>query len=63
MPKYLVTIYYSASIDYEVGAENEEQAVELAKAIEEPKDKWIEKVWDSVEYEDAFAREELPADA
>ena len=63
MPKYVVSIYYSASIDYEVEAPDETSAVEMAKAIEDPPDEFPGKIMESLEYEDAFVREELPADA
>jgi hypothetical protein len=60
MPKYRVSIYYSASIDYEVEAEDEDSALDLALAIEEPKDVWSEKVWENIEFADAFVREKVP---
>ena len=63
MPKYVVSIYYSASIDYEVEAPDEASALEMAKAVEDPPDEFPGKIMESLEYEDSFVREELPADA
>ena len=60
MPKYLVGIYYSASIAYELEATDEESALEMAKAIEEPRDTFMEKITDSIEFEDANILEVLP---
>lgn len=62
MPKYRVSIYYSASADFEVEAPDEDSAIEIAKAIEDPPDEFPGKIMESLEYEDAFVREELPDD-
>ena len=57
MSKYTVSIHYSASIDYDVEAENEDEALEIANDIEEPSDTFAEKILESIEYEDAFVRD------
>ena len=59
MPKFLVAIDYTASITYEVEADDEDEAIEKAQAIEEPEDTWIEKVWDSIEFADAWVVEKI----
>ena len=51
--KYTVTIYYAAAIDYDVEADNENEARDKAIAIEEPWDTFQEKVAASAEFTDA----------
>ena len=59
MPKFLVAIDYTASITYEVEADDADEAIDKATAIEEPKDTWTEKIWDSIEFADAWVVEEI----
>ena len=59
MPKFLVAIDYTVSITFEVEADDEDGAVEKAVAIEEPKDTWTEKIWDSIEFAAAWVVEEI----
>lgn len=63
MPRYLVAIDYTASINYEVEAPDEETAIEIAKAIEEPEEEFANKVLNSIEFEDAWVVEEVATDA
>lgn len=50
MAKYDVTIIYSATADHEIEADTEEEAEEIAKAIEEDMDAFVPRL--SLEYED-----------
>jgi len=60
MPKYLVSLYYTASKGYEVEADNESQALEKAQAIEESEESFLEGI-SSLEYADGFVSEQFPA--
>ena len=60
MPKYRVSIYYSASADFEVEAPDGDSAIELAKGIEMNDDEFTEKIGSTLEFEDAMAEEITP---
>lgn len=49
MPKFVVANYYAASINHEIEAANEAEAIEKAKEIPYSK----EEIWDSLQYDES----------
>ena len=58
MKKYLVSVYYTGSVDFEVEAESPDEAEEKALAIELAPDEFQQRLSGSLEHCDVFVREE-----